>query len=282
MRTSYQDYEQNDRETPPFDQVNPPFDRPAGGAFGRETAPPTELPRQMMVRMPEARPVVTYSILVITILVFIAQELTKAVYGLDIPAALGLKVNELIAQGQLWRLFTPMFLHGGLLHIGFNMYALFLFGPGLERHFGHFRFLALYLLSGFAGNVGSLMFSSAPSLGSSTAIFGLLGAEAVFLYQNQKLLGGMARRALNNILMIAVINLAIGLSPGIDNWGHLGGLVGGTLFAWFGGPLLRVEGIAPNLAIIDEREPRNIILAGLAVALLFTVLTGVTLYLRTT
>ena len=281
MNPSYPDYEQNDREAPPpFDQVTPPFDRPAG-PYDREAPPPSAFPRQVAVRLPKARPVVTYAILAITVLVFIAQYVSQSTLGVDIPAAIGLKVNDLIAQGQVWRLFTPMFLHGNLLHIGFNMYALYLFGPGLERHFGHTRFLALYLLGGFAGNVGSLMFSAAPSLGSSTAIFGLLGAEAVFLFQNQKILGGIARRALNNIILIAVINLAIGLSPGIDNWGHLGGLVGGTLFAWIGGPLLRVEGIPPNLSLVDEREPRSVVLAGLVVALLFIILTGVTLYLRT-
>lgn len=278
MNASYPDYDSNDQEVPPFDQVTPPFDRPAG-TYDQE-APPPAFPRQVAIQLPEVRPVVTYTLMAITILVFIAQYITQATLGVDIPAALGVKANDLIAQGQYWRLFTPMFLHGGLLHIGFNMYALYLFGPGLERHFGHARFLALYILSGFAGNVVSFMFSPAPSLGSSTAIFGLLGAEAVFLFQNQKILGGMARRALNNIILIAVINLMIGLSPGIDNWGHMGGLIGGTLFAWIGGPILRVEGISPNLTIVDEREPRNAILAGLAVALLFTILTVVTLYLR--
>ena len=280
MNPSYPDYDQNDREAPPpFDQVTPPFNQTAG-PYDREAPPPPAFPRRVAVRLPAARPVVTYGIMAITVLVYIAQYFSQVTFGVDIPANLGMKANDLIAQGQFWRLFTPMFLHGNLLHIGFNMYALYLFGPGLERHFGHARFLALYFLSGFAGNVGSLMFSAAPSLGSSTAIFGLLGAEAVFLFQNQKILGGMARRALNNIILIEVINLAIGLSPGIDNWGHLGGLVGGTLFAWIGGPILRVQGITPNLSLVDEREPRNAVLAGLVVALLFTILTGITLYLR--
>jgi rhomboid protease GluP len=200
--------------------------------------------------------------------------------GGDLPAALGIKINELIAQGELWRLITPMFLHGSLLHIGFNMYALFIFGPGLERHFGHARFLALYLLSGFAGNVVSMIFSDAPSLGSSTAIFGLLGAQGVFLYTNREMFGGSARRALNNIISIAAINLVIGLSPGIDNWGHLGGLLGGTLFAWIGGPLLGVEGIQPNLKVVDKRETREVLVASAAVVLVFTVLAAAVIYLR--
>jgi rhomboid protease GluP len=182
---------------------------------------------------------------------------------------MGLKVNELILAGEYWRLFTPMFLHGSILHLGFNMYALFIFGPGLERYYKHGRFLLLFMLGGFAGNVFSFMFSASPSLGSSTAIFGLLAAEGVFLYQNQKVFGGVARRALNNIIMIAVVNFIIGLSPGIDNWGHMGGLLGGAIFAWFGGPLLKVEGLSPNLRVVDSRESSEVMMAAFADIVIF-------------
>ena len=167
--------------------------------------------------------------------------------GTDIPAAWGVKANNLIMQGQVWRLFTPIFLHGSILHIGFNMYALFYIGPTLERFYGRQRFLALFLLSGFAGNVISFMFSPYPSLGSSTAIFGLLGAEGVLIYQNREIFGNVARRALSQVVIIAAVNLIIGLTPGIDNWGHIGGLIGGTLFAWFGGPLLQKQGLLSTL-----------------------------------
>lgn len=267
-------------------------------------------PRRVAIDLPTVSPVVTYVLLGLSVLVYILQMGSQAILGAgatselsaqilnyaaqvrpylpaltarlggDLPAALGIKINELIAQGELWRLFTPMLLHGSLLHIGFNMYALFVFGPGLERHFGHARFLGLYLLSGFAGNVTSLMFSTAPSLGSSTAIFGLLGAQGVFLYQNREIFGGSARRALNNIISIAAINLIIGLSPGIDNWGHMGGLVGGTLFSWFAGPLLSLEGFHPQVSVVDKREDRDVFLAGALVGLFFALLAAGTLYLR--
>lgn len=165
-------------------------------------------------------------------------------------------------MGQYWRLLTPMFLHGSILHVGFNMYALYIFGPGLERYYRHWRYLLLFLLSGFAGNVFSFMFTDSPSLGSSTAIFGLLAAEGVFLFQNQRMLGGVARRALYNLIFIALVNLAIGFSSsGIDNWGHMGGLLGGAIFAWIAGPLLQREGIYPNLRVGDSRESRDVILA---------------------
>jgi rhomboid protease GluP len=211
--------------------------------------------------LPETRPIVAYSLLGVTIFIFLLQLLSEFVFGIDWLVQYGVKVNDRIAAGELWRLFTPMLLHGSIMHIAFNMYALNIFGPRLERFFGHGRFLILYLLGGFGGNVLSMMFTEAPSLGSSTAIFGLLGAEGIFLYQNRALFGGMARRALNNIITVALINLLIGLTPGIDNWGHLGGLVAGLIFSWLGGPLLEVRGLPPCAALVDRRERSDILLA---------------------
>ncbi|MFL7890791.1 MAG: rhomboid family intramembrane serine protease [Anaerolineales bacterium] len=239
-------------------------------AYPSEAAPQPSLREQRVaVTPPHNRPVVTYTLLVITIIIFLLQSAGEYIFGYDLVANLGMKVNELILNGQYWRFITPIFLHGSILHVGFNMYALYIFGPGLERYYGHWRFLLLFFLGGFAGNVFSFVFSSAPSLGSSTAIFGLLAAEGVFLYQNQKLFGGTARRALNNLILIAVVNLIIGLSPGIDNWGHMGGLLGGTIFAFFGGPVLMVEGLSPNLRIVDTRQTSDVIRATIFDILIF-------------
>ncbi len=238
--------------------------------------PASATPQQVSVRTPQGKPLVTYTLLGLSVAIYALQWATPEPFWASITRQpWGLKVNELIIQGQLWRLFTPMFLHGGILHIALNMYALLAFGPQLERYYGHGRYLALYLVSGFAGNVASFLFSSAPSLGASTAIFGLLGAEAVFLYRNRKLFGGSAQRALTNLIVIAVINLVIRLMrPGIDNWGHIGGLVGGVLFAWFGGPVLQVSGGYPQLELTDTRQTSSVILAGLGVVLLFALLAG--------
>jgi rhomboid protease GluP len=234
------------------------------------------------VSAPTSRPYVTYTLLAITIIVFIFQSAGETLFGYDLMAAMGMKVNELIIEGQYWRLFTPVFLHGSILHLGFNMYALYIFGPGLERYYGHGRYILLYFLGAFAGNVFSFMFSASPSLGSSTAIFGLLAAEGVFLYQNQKVFGGVARRALNNIIMIAVVNLIIGLSPGIDNWGHMGGMLGGAIFAFLGGPILKVEGITPDLRVVDSRESSSVVRAALIDILIFGSLAIATIYFRST
>ena len=207
----------------------------------------------------EPRAYVTYAVMGVTILVYILQMVSQALWGFDLPATLGAKVNDLIAAGQVWRLITPVLLHGSLVHVGFNMYALYLFGPRMEMSFGHWRFAALYVLSGFAGNVFSMMFTQAASLGSSTAIFGLLGAYGVYVYQNRKLFGeDVSRASLARIIQVAAINLLIGLSPGIDNWGHVGGLIGGSAFAWLAGPLLEVRGFYPFQYLADRRRSEEI------------------------
>ncbi|NUQ86018.1 MAG: rhomboid family intramembrane serine protease, partial [Anaerolineales bacterium] len=159
--------------------------------------------------------------------------------------------------------------------IFFNMYALFGFGTSLEQYFGHGRVLTLYVLGAFAGNVTSFLFSDGYSIGASTAVFGLIGAEAVFLYRNRVLLAGYFRRAIGNVLFIIAINLfLVGSLPGIDNWGHVGGLVGGLMFTWFASPLWEIEGIQPMLHLVDKRPTREVVTGAALVALVFGALTA--------
>lgn len=231
-------------------------------------APP---PGPISLRLPSSPPRVTYVILGLTIFIYLLQSASKLLFGYDLPLMLGAKEGDLIRQGQLWRLITPMLLHGSLLHIGFNMYFLFSLGTGLERRFGHLRFLVLYLLAGFSGNVLSFLFSSGTSVGSSTSIFGLIAAEGIFLYQNRKLFGAEAKQAMGNVVSVAVINLVIGFSSGglIDNWGHIGGLLGGLVFSWFSGPLWQVEGIYPLMHLVDRRTNRDLLMGATLVLILF-------------
>jgi rhomboid protease GluP len=246
-----------------------------------DTNPPSEVPGGPLAAIRVYRPYVTYTLLGICVVVFLLQLATQSLSGTDIPSTWGIKANGLILQGQVWRLITPTFLHGSIFHIAFNMYALFYLGSTLERFYRHRRFLLLFLLGGFAGNVMSFMFSPHPSLGASTAIFGLLGAEGVLLFQNREVFGNIARRALSQVIMIAVVNLVIGLStPSIDIWGHIGGLIGGTLFAWFGGPLIKRQGLYPAYAVKDVRTNREVIIAGVGVGALFSFLALATIFLR--
>ena len=234
-------------------------------------------PQRISVKLPERQPLVVYSLLGITILIFLLQMFTQSgqfgscpyFNASDLPACYGLKVNDLILAGQWWRLITPVFLHANLLHIGFNMYALYVLGPELERHFGHLPFLALYLLSGFAGVVLSFLLTQSASLGASTAIFGLLAAQGVFVYLNQKLFGRGAQLMLRNIINIAVINLLIGLTPGIDNWGHVGGLLGGGLFALIAAPVYRIENDEVEFRLVNRTTPDRVWIAAVLIALIF-------------
>jgi rhomboid protease GluP len=242
--------------------------------------PQPDQPRMVRVSLPTVKPYVMYAIIAFTCFVYLLQIAGAYLLNADIVANLGLKYGPLIRAGQIWRLITPVFLHDsslpyGLLHIGFNMYALFLFGRGLEARYGHVRFTLLYFLSAYAGNVLSFLLTPAPSLGASTAIFGLLAAEGMFIIQNRRLLGSQANRALLNVFYIAGINFLIGFSTtGIDNFGHLGGLLGGILFAWFGGPRWKVEGFYSSPKLVDERQGHGAFAGTVAVLLFFIPLTA--------
>lgn len=225
--------------------------------------------QRVQLTLPAKQPIVTYAILGVTVLVYLVQMATQYFLGVDLPSSYLAKVNSLIIQGQLWRLITPILVHGSITHIGFNMYALYIFGRNLEYQYGHGRFLVLYLLGGFAGNVVSFVMSNNPSIGASTAIFGLLSAQGVFIYRNRRFFGNRARGILMNILFILVINLVLGLSPMIDNWGHLGGLIGGLVFAWTAGPLWDMETGLNGYHLKDQQNPGNILLGAVIVIIAF-------------
>jgi rhomboid protease GluP len=144
----------------------------------------------------------------------------------------GAKDNVAIDAGEIWRLFTAMFIHIGPLHLLFNLYALNALGPMVEGYFGHSRFAAIYLVAGLAGSVASYWRTDALSAGASGAIFGLAGAITVYFFKYRENFGARGRAILQNMLVIIGFNLVLGYSmPGIDNWGHIGGLIGGALMA---------------------------------------------------
>ena len=166
---------------------------------------------------------------------------------------LGAEVNFLVAAGQYWRLLASMFLHIGLLHIAFNGWALYILGRDVEAFYGSPRFTLIYFLSGLFSGVASYLFSApnVPSAGASGAIFGLVGAEIAFFLQNRQLFGRLGRQQLGNLAILIVINLAIGVSPGsgINNYAHVGGLVGGLALGLGLTPRYAVEwnGLDPRL-----------------------------------
>ena len=244
-----------------------------------EVVEPAHRQQTVQVRMPSVQPNVTYVLIGITVFFYILQFISPLFFGydnrgLDWLVHYGGQNNTDIRDGELWRFITPLFLHGSVTHIFFNMYALLSLGTFVERNYGHARFALIYFLSGFTGNVFSFLFigENGYSIGASTAIFGLIGAEAVFFYQNRRLFGAQARQALSNIGFIVVINLFIGLAPGIDNWGHVGGLLGGVLFATIAGTVWEVAGIQPDMHFEDKREFRDWVTGAGLVLIVFGVL----------
>ena len=237
---------------------------------------PAPVSQTVQVALPELVPKVTYAILGFTVVIYLLQLLSVAVYGyavyqIDWLEIYGARFNQAIRMGEVWRFITPVFLHGSPQHIFFNMYALLSIGTLLEKHFGHGRFALLYFLGAFSGNVFSFLLTgeNGYSVGASTAVFGLIAAEVVFFYQNRKLFGSHAKQAITNAGFIIAVNLFIGLTPGIDNWGHVGGLLGGAMFAWFSSPRWMVEGISPDLHLVDQREYREVVVGMGLVVIVF-------------
>jgi membrane associated rhomboid family serine protease len=186
--------------------------------------------------------------------VFLAQIAASQLAGYDMLLEYGAKSRSEILSGEVWRLVTPIFLHVGIPHIFVNMYSLYAIGPAVERFFGTPRFMITYLQAGIAGIIFSLALSPYPSAGASGAIFGMLGALAAFLYRHRGLFGRFGRLQLRQIILVAFLNLGLGLMPGIDNWGHLGGLVAGGALSWWLGPRFEIVWVWTDQGQLKDRS----------------------------
>jgi rhomboid protease GluP len=233
--------------------------------------PPPVEPAGVPIHPPDGKVWVTYAILGVTIFVYLLQMLSELLLGGDYPAFLGMKVNEFILMGEVWRFLTPVLLHGSILHIAFNMLFLYRIGPGLEKNYGSGRFFALYLATAFTGNVFSFLFTKAPSLGASTAIFGLVTANAVLIYRNKNLFRN-AQKVLKDLTITIVFNLVLGMSAGIDNFGHLGGLLGGLAISWFAGPILALRPEPDGYHIYDQQPASLFTIVVCVVVVVFSLL----------
>ena len=173
---------------------------------------------------------VTFGIIGVNIFVFLLTAIFSGNLfdmNINVLIAFGAKVNYFILQGEYYRLITCMFLHGGLIHVALNMYALYNIGPLVEEVYGKAKYLIVYFAAGITSSVFSFVFSDSVSVGASGAIFGLLGITLVFAVREKEKIG---KEFYKNILMAIVTNLIIGLSiANIDNFGHLGGLIGGII-----------------------------------------------------
>ncbi|CAN5744408.1 hypothetical protein BH23CHL8_BH23CHL8_13220 [soil metagenome] len=176
------------------------------------------------------QPLVTWSLLAVTVGIGISMfmlgqgDLWLELFALDKVA---------LADGELWRLVSPVLVHGSLIHLCFNMYALWIIGPIVETLYGSVRFAGLYIMCAAAGSVASYAFSDVRfSVGASGAVFGLFGVLLVADRAHKPALTRGARNLTMQIGLLIGLNLFIGLTvPRIDNAAHLGGLAAG---AWLG------------------------------------------------
>lgn len=243
------------------------------------TPPPDGQPprQQVILHIPSVRPTVTYAIIAINVIVFLIR-LTSPQLDEQILVWGANNGPDVVTNGEVYRLLTSMFLHASIfdfrgqfalqnsLHIIFNMYILYVIGTQVERLFGHVRFAAVYLLGGLAGSVLSAVLGAdnSFSVGASGAVFAVIGAEFVYLYQHRKLLGMRGRTQMRSLVYLAVINLFFGALTGVagagilvDNWAHLGGLIGGLVLAFAIGPIyiVRSHPEHPNELLGDDINP---------------------------
>ena len=188
-------------------------------------------------------PIATWSLLGANVIVWLAVQMSGGAENLEVLLEFGALFAPLIADGQYWRLITAMFLHADLPHLAMNGIGLLIFGQLVEKGYGHARFLIIYLVAGLFGSVASFMLnSSAIGVGASGAIFGVVGALAAYFLSQRSSMGEMALRNLIAVALLAAISLGYGMTTsGIDNWAHIGGLVGGFLLGLALAPRYRTE-----------------------------------------
>jgi rhomboid protease GluP len=177
-------------------------------------------------------PPVTLVILALLAAIFVAELRMGALDSRASIVAFGALVRERVVAGEYWRLLTAPWLHGGTEHLVGNGIALYILGLVCEAAFGRAQFVVLYVLSGLAGSIVSMLLSAGPSVGASGAIFGLQGAAIVLLRRERDRLLVRDRRVGFVLLIWAVYSIAGGLTEiFIDNGAHIGGALGGALVA---------------------------------------------------
>ena len=226
------------------------------------------------------KPLVTYALLAVNGLVWLAMEASGSSEDTQTLVDFGALFGPLIANGEYWRLFTAMFLHVGVMHLLFNAFGLFIFGRLVEQVFGHFRFIVIYVIAGLAGSVASFLLNSiAVGAGASGAIFGVLGALAAFFLIRRDVLGEMGRQNLTGLMIIAAFNLFFGfVTPGIDNWAHMGGFVAGFLvglaFVPDYRPITNVFGAVERVVDVNSMARRWWVFPAVAATLLLGIWLG--------
>ncbi len=206
---------------------------------------PAHAPPLPEIRLPA--PIVTRVLIAINVAVFLAMAAATrnfVWFRTEDLLRWGADYGPYTVDGQWWRMLTSMFLHGGIIHIAVNMWALRNLGYTAELFYGRRNFFLIYLLSGLTGSVASVLHAGPPSVGASGAIYGVAGALAALVYFKKLPVDrAVMRKNIGSIGTVIVVNLIISASvPHLDNFAHIGGLIGGTLLGTFlPASLFRVE-----------------------------------------
>jgi rhomboid protease GluP len=214
---------------------------------------PPPQPEPQYLAIPTSKPIVTYVLLAIIVIIWLLMEAFGGSTSTEVLVMFGANAGwQILANGEVWRLFTSMFLHIGFMHLAFNAYALFIFGLEMERFYGPDRFLVIYILSGLFGSLFSFA-ARGPfvlSAGASGAIFGVIGMNLAYFFLHRDNFGQFGRQRMISTLVIIGINLVFGFTvPGIDNLAHLGGLVAGAALGY---------GLAPRYQIDQYQYPPQV------------------------
>jgi rhomboid protease GluP len=203
-----------------------------------EVLPPDAPPQPTQPRIQLPAPIVTRILIGINVAVFVAMVLTtRQFFNFDTATALhwGADFAPATTSGEWWRMLTSMFLHGGILHLAVNMWALRNLGYTAELFYGRRNFAIIYLMSGFAGSSATLIWRpDTVSVGASGAIFGVAGALAAMVYFKKLPVDrALLKRDIGSIGAVIIYNLLIGAAlPIINNAAHVGGLVGGFILGF--------------------------------------------------
>jgi rhomboid protease GluP len=208
---------------------------------------------------------VTFGLIGACVAVYLAVAFAGQSYGYPLNVGLvtqppevlarGALVPALVAHGEVWLLFSSMFLHAGFIHLALNMLSLYFLGSFVEVAFGRGRFLALYLTSGLAGGIAYLYFGDFDGsvVGASGAIFGLLGG--VLGYSLRRGTFSWQNPLIRQLLILTALNLYFGFSvANISNTAHIGGLLGGLAFGWLVAPTVyaqkRARAATPTIIVL--------------------------------
>ncbi len=191
--------------------------------------------------IPKYKPFLTKKIAFLIIIMFIIEILSNALQDNKVIITLGAKSNPEITNGEYWRFFTCVFLHGNIFHLILNLGGLYIFGKEVESIYGTFRFFLIFIFSAWGAGLTSYLFSDGLAIGASGAIFGILGSLIVFFYkQKEKITGATIK--FKSMYTVAIINIVVGfLLPHIDNSAHMGGLIAGLISSWFLSPEYKIE-----------------------------------------